>query len=81
MDDRDVLSKHVKPTHYNLALRNLDFAKWTYDGIVAIDIELTEPSDTIKLHAFELKLKSAHVSVGGDATNEPASCAGPDENQ
>lgn len=34
MTDRDVLPDNVKPSHYVLSLRDLDFKAWTYKGTV-----------------------------------------------
>lgn len=34
MDDRETLPDHVKPIHYHVSLRDLDFAQWTYRGTV-----------------------------------------------
>lgn len=34
MADRDVLPDNVKPLHYILSLRDLDFDKWSYRGTV-----------------------------------------------
>lgn len=34
MADRDVLPDNIKPSHYVLSLRDLDFKNWTYKGTV-----------------------------------------------
>lgn len=34
MADREILPDSVKPTHYNVSLRDLDFKNWTYQGTV-----------------------------------------------
>jgi hypothetical protein len=34
MTDRDVLPDNVKPKHYDLSLRDLEFTNWTYKGTV-----------------------------------------------
>lgn len=34
MADRDILPDTFKPVHYDLAIKDLDFAKWTYNGSV-----------------------------------------------
>lgn len=63
MTDRDGLTGIVKPTHYNLELRGLDFNEWTYAGTVAIRAELTSPSKSIIIHASQIKLKEAQVFI------------------
>lgn len=34
MTDRDILPDNFKPTHYDLEIRDLDFASWSYKGTV-----------------------------------------------
>lgn len=34
MADRDILPDTFKPVHYDLAIKDLDFANWTYNGSV-----------------------------------------------
>lgn len=34
MADREVLPDGVKPVHYNLSLKDLEFKNWTYKGTV-----------------------------------------------
>jgi hypothetical protein len=38
MTDREVLPDNVKPTHYNLSLRDLEFETWTYKGTVTYEL-------------------------------------------
>ncbi|KAF5258162.1 hypothetical protein FOXYS1_11281, partial [Fusarium oxysporum] len=47
MTDRDVLPDNVKPKHYDLSLRDLEFTNWTYKGTVTIDSEITKPTKEI----------------------------------
>ncbi|PHH86097.1 hypothetical protein CDD83_10766 [Cordyceps sp. RAO-2017] len=63
MADRDVLPDHVKPVHYHLSLRDLDFDKWTYKGTVRIDVEIVKPTKQIVLNTLELKLSQAKVTL------------------
>ncbi|KAF5602346.1 glutamyl aminopeptidase [Fusarium pseudocircinatum] len=63
MTDRDVLPDNVKPKHYDLSLRDLEFTNWTYKGIVTIDSEITKPTKEIIVNTLELKLSHAKVSV------------------
>lgn len=32
MADRDILPDNVKPVHYSLSIRDMDFKTWTYQG-------------------------------------------------
>lgn len=34
MADRDILPDNVKPVHYSVSLRDLEFKTWTYKGTV-----------------------------------------------
>lgn len=34
MNDRDVLPDNVKPKHYTLSLKDLEFTNWTFKGTV-----------------------------------------------
>jgi hypothetical protein len=40
MTDRDVLPDYVKPKHYQLSLRDLEFTNWTYKGTVTYVLHL-----------------------------------------
>ncbi|KAK7413626.1 hypothetical protein QQX98_007489 [Neonectria punicea] len=64
MDDRDVLPDNVKPTHYSLSLKDLEFKNWTYQGTVTIDAEIVKPTKEIVINALELKLSHAKVTAG-----------------
>ncbi|CAG9938791.1 unnamed protein product [Clonostachys rosea f. rosea IK726] len=63
MTDREVLPDNVKPIHYSLSLRDLEFKNWTYQGTVGIDVEITKPTKEIVLNTLELKLHNAKVKV------------------
>ncbi|CZS77032.1 unnamed protein product [Fusarium graminearum] len=63
MTDRDVLPDNVKPKHYQLSLRDLEFTNWTYKGTVTIDSEITKPTKEIIVNTLELKLSHAKVFV------------------
>lgn len=34
MADREILPDNLKPIHYNVSLRDLEFKNWTYQGTV-----------------------------------------------
>lgn len=62
MADRDILPSNLKPTHYALSLRDLEFQNWTYKGTVDINVEITEPTKEVVLNALEIKLSGAKVT-------------------
>ncbi|KAK5997760.1 Alanine/arginine aminopeptidase [Cladobotryum mycophilum] len=61
MADRDVLPDNIKPSHYALSLRDLDFKTWTYKGTVTIQSQVTKPTNQVILNTLELKLFNAKV--------------------
>ncbi|KAM0330639.1 hypothetical protein ACHAQA_003589 [Verticillium albo-atrum] len=63
MADRDVLPDSIKPSHYVVSLRDLDFKNWTYQGTVSIDVEVVKPTKEIVINALELKLSKASITV------------------
>ncbi|PNY27511.1 Aminopeptidase 2, mitochondrial [Tolypocladium capitatum] len=63
MADREVLPDRVKPVHYNLSLKDLEFENWTYKGTVTIDAEISKPTTQIVLNVLEIKLSHAKVTV------------------
>ncbi|KEZ46188.1 putative Aminopeptidase [Scedosporium apiospermum] len=71
MADRDILPDNLKPSHYALSLRDLEFQNWTYQGTVDITVEITKPTKEVVLNALEIKLSSAKVT--DDAGQEVSS--------
>ncbi|QPH19663.1 hypothetical protein C2857_004954 [Epichloe festucae Fl1] len=63
MADREILPDSVKPTHYNVSLRDLEFKNWTYQGTVTIDSEIVKPTNQIVINTLELKLTHVKVAV------------------
>ncbi|KAI5797320.1 peptidase family M1-domain-containing protein [Pyronema domesticum] len=61
--DRDILPSHVKPTHYELDLHNLNFESFTYDGTVKIALNLQEATSSISVNAKELTLNEGEVYI------------------
>jgi hypothetical protein len=55
----------VKPLHYNLELTNLDLEAFTYDGVVAISLELKEKTNSISLNFKELTLHGGFFAIEG----------------
>ncbi|KAK1783249.1 peptidase family M1-domain-containing protein [Copromyces sp. CBS 386.78] len=64
MTDRDILPDNFKPTHYDLEIRGLDFASWSYKGTVRIDGNLVKPTKDIVLNTLEIKLLNAKWTAG-----------------
>ncbi|KID96705.1 Peptidase M1, alanine aminopeptidase/leukotriene A4 hydrolase, partial [Metarhizium majus ARSEF 297] len=63
MADREILPDNLKPVHYNVSLRDLEFKNWTYQGTVTIDSEIVKPTKEIVLNTLEIKITSAKVLV------------------
>ncbi|RJE21269.1 Aminopeptidase [Aspergillus sclerotialis] len=61
---REVLPTNVKPVHYDLTLEP-NFEKFTYDGTVIIDLDVTEDTNSISLNSNEIDIHDATVSVKG----------------
>ncbi|KAE8844596.1 hypothetical protein P3342_002106 [Pyrenophora teres f. teres] len=60
---REVLPTNVKPLHYDLTLEP-DFANFTYQGTVTIDLDVVDDTTSITLNTNELKINSAKVTTG-----------------
>ncbi|KHN94795.1 Peptidase M1, alanine aminopeptidase/leukotriene A4 hydrolase [Metarhizium album ARSEF 1941] len=69
MADREILPDNLKPVHYNVSLRDLEFKNWTYQGTVTIDSEIVKPTKEIILNTLEVNITSAKVVV--DQTKSP----------
>ncbi|MBU6217176.1 MAG: hypothetical protein KGR17_11280, partial [Acidobacteria bacterium] len=58
------LPRPVLPVRYELVLApDLDAA--TFRGEVTIELEVVEPTDTVTLHAVDLRIDAAWVTVDG----------------
>ncbi|CAH2350240.1 alanine/arginine aminopeptidase [[Candida] railenensis] len=58
--DREVLPTNVKPTHYDLTLEPL-FDSFTFDGEVAISLEVNETSNYVTLNSIEIEIHEASI--------------------
>ncbi|KAL8924623.1 MAG: hypothetical protein Q9208_003938 [Pyrenodesmia sp. 3 TL-2023] len=68
---REVLPANVKPLHYDLTLEP-DFAKFTYEGKVVIDLDVKEDTKSISLNSLEIDIHSTSISVAGnEITSSP----------
>jgi aminopeptidase N len=63
MTDRDILPDSVRPSHYALSIRELDFKNWSYKGTVTIDVAINKPVKEITLNTHQLVLNSASVAA------------------
>lgn len=61
---REILPANVKPLHYDLTLEP-DFEKFTYEGKVAIELDVVEDTTSITLNTIELTIHSTSVSQDG----------------
>ncbi|KAI9652074.1 MAG: Aminopeptidase 2 mitochondrial [Alyxoria varia] len=68
-DGREVLPDNVKPTHYEVLL-NPDLEKFTYSGLVRIDLDVKEDSSSITLNTLELSIDNASLTVGSKPAEE-----------
>lgn len=58
--DREVLPTNVKPLHYDLVLEPL-FDTFTFDGTVAIEVQVNEKTDFIELNCLEIEIHEASI--------------------
>src|SRR5271169_4173232 len=62
--DREILPSNVVPRHYRLSLTP-DFNTFKYRGEVAVQLDVTQPTQSIILNALELDFHSAAVTSQG----------------
>lgn len=60
---REILPANVIPKHYDLTLEP-DFKKFTYEGVVVIDLDVVEDTTSISLNTLELEIHSTKVMSG-----------------
>ncbi|KAH3669122.1 hypothetical protein WICMUC_005086 [Wickerhamomyces mucosus] len=60
--ERDILPGYVKPIHYDLKLSKIDVKNNTFEGEVAIQLEIKEDTNKIILHASNLEFKKTIVN-------------------
>ncbi|KAF2767501.1 hypothetical protein EJ03DRAFT_276034 [Teratosphaeria nubilosa] len=74
--DRDILPDNVKPTNYAISLFDLQNGEpWTYQGTVAIDLEIKKETQTITLNTHELQVHTVEIATeaGKEAATSKAS--------
>ena len=60
-DDRVILPTHVIPKHYRLTLTP-NLVEFTFQGIVEVDLDVREESDTVIVNAKELQIQSGKIT-------------------
>jgi len=68
------LPESVRPSHYELAL-DLDLEAEAFEGSVAIDVHVIEPTNLIVLNADQLEIESATVTTSDEDGTMPTTCA------
>ncbi|KAF2002971.1 hypothetical protein P154DRAFT_520334 [Amniculicola lignicola CBS 123094] len=67
--DRDILPSWIKPTHYVISIHDIEFGGgFTYQGTVAIHVDIKESFTDIALNAHQLKLNSAELKTKDGAS-------------
>lgn len=64
VQSRELLPTNVVPRHYHVTLET-NFEKFTFDGTVAIDLDVAEDSKSVSLHTLELDIHSAKITSDG----------------
>jgi len=60
-DKRELLPKNVKPSHYNIFLFP-DLEKFTFEGVVDIDLDINEDSTEIITNAYDITVHSISIT-------------------
>lgn len=60
---REVLPKNVKPLHYDLTLEP-DFTKFTYEGTVAIELDVVEDTRSISVNTIDIDIHETKITSG-----------------
>ena len=60
------LPRNVRPLKYRLTLTP-DLERFTFDGKETIDIEVSEPTNTLVLNSMDIQVQSASIVRGGGA--------------
>ncbi|KAF2454377.1 peptidase family M1-domain-containing protein [Lineolata rhizophorae] len=69
--DRDTLPKTVQPSNYAISLYDLEHGgTFGYQGTVAIDVEINEPTAGITLNSIQLDISTAEVRTEHGKTEQ-----------
>ena len=61
---RELLPADVIPTHYDITIEP-DFDKFTFEGVVTIDLDVVKATNSVSLHSFEIDVHSVKISNDG----------------
>lgn len=61
---REVLPTNVKPLHYDVVLEP-NFEDFTFNGTVAIDVEIKEASKEVSINSLEIDVKETKLEIDG----------------
>ncbi|KAK9460950.1 peptidase family M1-domain-containing protein [Lipomyces oligophaga] len=81
--EREILPQNVKPLNYNLTLEP-DFEKFTFEGTVAILLDVFETSNEISLNSIEIEIHSTSLKIedsGASKDIAPSSTEFNEDNQ
>ncbi|KAM3562523.1 hypothetical protein ARSEF4850_002741 [Beauveria asiatica] len=78
--ERDVLPTNVIPRHYQLELEP-DFDRFTFNGIVVIDLDIVEDSSSITLHSLEIGIRAVKITSGGREISQGLAIAQDEQRQ
>ena len=67
-DDFKRLPENVKPVHYDVFIR-ANFDTFKFNGTVVYDVEVMEPTKTIKMNCADIEIQSV-VVAGQQAVHE-----------
>jgi aminopeptidase 2 len=67
---RELLPADVKPVHYDVQL-DPDLENFTYEGIMAVHLDVQENTNYIVLNALDLEVRSASLDGGQHSGAEP----------
>ncbi|PAV59165.1 hypothetical protein WR25_24593 [Diploscapter pachys] len=59
------LPLYAKPANYDIKLRP-NFANFTFEGVVDIKVDITAPTDQLKLHTLDLAIHNVSVTPAAD---------------
>ncbi|WQF78312.1 Putative peptidase M1, alanine aminopeptidase/leukotriene A4 hydrolase, ERAP1-like protein [Colletotrichum destructivum] len=69
---RELLPTNVVPRHYDLTLEP-NFETLKFDGLVKIDFDVAEDSNTVSLNTHEIEIKHASLSLSADGQEKSLS--------
>ena len=68
--EREILPKHLKPTHYDITIEPHLEEATQFDGTVVIDLDVVQETSSITLNAIDLEILKTEVVTGAGAAIE-----------